>query len=471
MKWLWLAASLVCACAKSDSIQCGAITCSSLSVCVGDNQCVLQTQVDACAGKPELASCSYPGETDGICHETACIPAGCGNSVIEPGELCDDGNHFGGDGCSANCKSKEVCGDGAIDPIIGETCDNAAANSDARDTTCHTNCQVPRCGDKIVDPGEFCDDGNNAPGDGCRADCTGRWTAMASGTYEKLTSVWATADGSVAFAVGQQGTILRYAAAQGTWTAMAAPPPPAQQLQAYTSVWGTSASDVWAVSANPGNNGRLDHFDGTSWTVADPVANRQWATVWAAPGSGPRFAGPGSTNTIYATMSGTTRSEVVIAAGIFPVRQLFSPDGGTTMYVTDTVGNVYMCSGAACAISPWTDLTGGSASKRAQVAWGTSATNMFGFSDHLVAINGATITSVSGTATILGGDQASAMSGVPGEMIVIGGDHGRISVFDGTTSMWTPSPPPLGTNPDLEGVFSWAVHKAFVVGDNGTILY
>jgi len=30
-------------------------------------------------------------------------PAVCGNSVIEPGEMCDDGNNDGGDGCEADC--------------------------------------------------------------------------------------------------------------------------------------------------------------------------------------------------------------------------------------------------------------------------------------------------------------------------------------------------------------------------------
>ncbi len=27
----------------------------------------------------------------------------CGNGIVQPGELCDDGNTAGGDGCSATC--------------------------------------------------------------------------------------------------------------------------------------------------------------------------------------------------------------------------------------------------------------------------------------------------------------------------------------------------------------------------------
>jgi cysteine-rich repeat protein len=32
----------------------------------------------------------------------------CGNGIVEPGELCDDGNTFGGDGCSADCSVETV---------------------------------------------------------------------------------------------------------------------------------------------------------------------------------------------------------------------------------------------------------------------------------------------------------------------------------------------------------------------------
>jgi cysteine-rich repeat protein len=38
-------------------------------------------------------------------------------------------------------------------------------------SACRTDCTVPRCGDGRWDGGEVCDDGNQASGDGCRADC------------------------------------------------------------------------------------------------------------------------------------------------------------------------------------------------------------------------------------------------------------------------------------------------------------
>jgi cysteine-rich repeat protein len=33
----------------------------------------------------------------------------CGNGILEPGEQCDDGNPFGGDGCEPNCTVSQVC--------------------------------------------------------------------------------------------------------------------------------------------------------------------------------------------------------------------------------------------------------------------------------------------------------------------------------------------------------------------------
>ena len=66
-----------------------------------------------------------------------------GNAIIDPGEVCDDGNTVSGDGCRGDCGKIEVCGDG------------------------------------IVDAGEQCDDGNTNPADGCDACRTTTWSATA----------------------------------------------------------------------------------------------------------------------------------------------------------------------------------------------------------------------------------------------------------------------------------------------------
>lgn len=79
------------------------------------------------------------------------VEAECGNGVLEPGEVCDDGNQKDGDGCSADC--------GEIDPDYfcgeeGEACE-----------------RVVTCGNGVIEGDEVCDDGNTKGGDGCSANC------------------------------------------------------------------------------------------------------------------------------------------------------------------------------------------------------------------------------------------------------------------------------------------------------------
>ncbi len=57
---------------------------------------------------------------------TNCQPAHCGDSVIDGGETCDDGNVDPCDGCNALCQTEVGlgCGDGIPFPTCGESCDD-----------------------------------------------------------------------------------------------------------------------------------------------------------------------------------------------------------------------------------------------------------------------------------------------------------------------------------------------------------
>jgi cysteine-rich repeat protein len=191
-------------CLKPSLTSCPTVDCPSNMVCDGIGGCALQEQLTDCEGKADGDVCRYPGVDDGACTGGLCLPVGCGNSILTPNEVCDDGNTNNGDGCSADCKSDETCGNSIPDPAMGEQCDDGNAVQDdgchtdcqfARcgdgiiDTTlneacddaelnsnnpngCRPNCQLPRCGDDILDNGEICDDGNVVNGDNCSADCT-----------------------------------------------------------------------------------------------------------------------------------------------------------------------------------------------------------------------------------------------------------------------------------------------------------
>jgi MYXO-CTERM domain-containing protein len=98
----------------------------------------------------------------------------CGNGTVEAafGEECDDGNAVDGDGCSRVCRT-EACGDGVVQ--ASEECDDGA-NGDG--DGCTDACVIERCGDGIVQPREQCDTGS-AVSDG--AECTASCVTAACG--------------------------------------------------------------------------------------------------------------------------------------------------------------------------------------------------------------------------------------------------------------------------------------------------
>jgi fibro-slime domain-containing protein len=135
------------------------------------------------------------GSGGGECTGDDCI-VGCGNGRIDPGlgEACDDGNSASGDGCAADCKLVEKdygclepgvpcvnlvrCGDGKSMGLetcddgnvrAGDGCSDTCALEDGWDCPGPGAACSPKCGDAVLIADEQCDPPN--PAAGCSSDC------------------------------------------------------------------------------------------------------------------------------------------------------------------------------------------------------------------------------------------------------------------------------------------------------------
>jgi cysteine-rich repeat protein len=128
-----------------------ATTCLELAPHCGDG---------TCQAGDELAS-SCPADCDAV----------CGDGITDIDETCDAGR--GGEpadaaDCDQDC-SAAMCGDGYLNPVAGEECDDGDR---ADDDECVAGCTAARCGDGHVWlEMEECDDGNAVPDDACSDAC------------------------------------------------------------------------------------------------------------------------------------------------------------------------------------------------------------------------------------------------------------------------------------------------------------
>src|SRR5689334_9795376 len=103
---------VVAGCVGSSSVTCPSgytcpegLLCAELTMPMPEHLCVKQNQLDACSDPTMVVACSTPDIPTGACHEGVCLPASCGNSLVDPGEACDDGNQRPDDMCSSDCTS------------------------------------------------------------------------------------------------------------------------------------------------------------------------------------------------------------------------------------------------------------------------------------------------------------------------------------------------------------------------------
>jgi cysteine-rich repeat protein len=154
--------------------------CNDGNACDGVESCISHVCV---AGAP-LADGTACG-SGGMCRSGLCAPATCGNKVVDPGEECDDQNLVSGDGCEADCRfschadsdcnDSDVCNgtESCANHLCVRTAPLANGAPCASGGTCRAQkCAASGCGNKVLDPGEECDDGNLVSGDGCESDCT-----------------------------------------------------------------------------------------------------------------------------------------------------------------------------------------------------------------------------------------------------------------------------------------------------------
>lgn len=148
------------------------------------------------AGGREGASSGGGGRGNVINVPPSVLLASCGNSTLDDGEYCDDGNKTNQDGCNEVCQLEAdwecpsagkacffsaKCGDGKL--ASQEACDDLnVQDGDGCSANCLTvepgfQCRaagkrcVPFCGDGMLTGTEQCDDNNGASLDGCSSTC------------------------------------------------------------------------------------------------------------------------------------------------------------------------------------------------------------------------------------------------------------------------------------------------------------
>lgn len=147
------------ACAGHASCSSAACACDAGFEGNGETACVADLGT-ACSSDGD---CVLGAVCDTLGSHTCEVTGVCGNSHLDAGEACDDGNANADDGCDVLCRTE-----------LGGGCN--ADNECVPDAVCDTlgsgTCELAlSCGNGQLDAGESCDDGDVSVGDGCDSFC------------------------------------------------------------------------------------------------------------------------------------------------------------------------------------------------------------------------------------------------------------------------------------------------------------
>jgi Macroglobulin domain MG4 len=277
-----------------------------------------------------------------------------------------------------------------------------------------------------------------------------------------LTSVWGVGASNVV-AVGKCRNMpitMRYTSA---WTA---PPagctsalPGDNFVERYTSVWGSSPTDVFAVrqkSVAMFASVAIDHYDGQSWTQ---TYARQCSpcgliarAVWTGAAGSAIAVGDSGTVLRYNGSSWTPEASGTSAH----LMAIWGTGANGTVFAVGDGGTIIVNHGTG-----WTAQSSGT-TQPLYAVWGASASDVFaaGAGGIILHYNGtAWSTQTSGTTRTL-----RALWGTSGSSVIVVGDGTTILGYDG--SAWTPQRINTVTNPsmDLSGVWGSSPTNVIAVG-------
>jgi hypothetical protein len=220
-------------------------------------------------------------------------------------------------------------------------------------------------------------------------------------------------------------------------------------------VWGTSATDVWAV----GYHGALKHFNGTTWTNFTSGTTEPLVAVWGTSPSNVWIVG-GFDGTIL-HYNGTTWSSALERGqpGI-----LFGVWGGSAsdLWVVGDVDSVLHYNGTT-----WSDFA--SITPTIFGMWGNSASDIWavgyvpGYGGTIFHYNGATWSSVSPETTL----GLSGVWGTSASDVWAAGQNGVIVHYNGTSWSSVSSP----TSQGLVSVWGASASDVWAVGYSGAIVH
>lgn len=112
---------------------------------------IVQSEIETC---DDGADNGAPGRCNLTCDGT--VSQDCGDGLSGAGKSCDDQGESAS--CNPDC-SAAVCGDGYVNAMAGETCDDGDQNG--QPNFCNVDCDgmtAPVCGNGVLEDGENCED-------------------------------------------------------------------------------------------------------------------------------------------------------------------------------------------------------------------------------------------------------------------------------------------------------------------------